>query len=244
MGMTLHPKRTFHVCSFGYAAISRSVYRAERTRSGSGRKASQDGCILLPMQMSDVYWNHFSGTIKLGWEEEMQLGWWRWCGTGEVGYCDRMLRSFASDKFEPRGGGGGGRGGSWGRHKEDEINIYQIDRLQCLQSNHCSVEQFACFGSICHGENVLSSGRIPELFLHNWLIAWLHSADWSTLTRAHQSICSSTLSRSRATLRHTHTHKQTHTNTHTHTQHSKLFGRRKINVWHSRAWTLPRLEGL
>ena len=242
MGMTLHPKRTFHVCSFGYAAISRSVYRAERTRSGSGRKASQDGCILLPMQMSDVYWNHFSGTIKLGWEEEMQLGWWRWCGTGEVGYCDRMLRSFASDKFEPRGGGGGGRGGSWGRHKEDEINIYQIDRLQCLQSNHCSVEQFACFGSICHGENVLSSGRIPELFLHNWLIAWLHSADWSTLTRAHQSIWSSTLSRSRATLRHTHTHKQTHTNTHT--QHSKLFGRRKINVWHSRAWTLPRLEGL
>ena len=44
---------------------------------------------------------------------------------------------------------------------------------------------------------------------------WLHNADWSTLTRAHQNICSSMLSRSGTTRAHTHTHTHTHTQAHT-----------------------------
>lgn len=90
-GMTLHANRTFHVCSFGYAAISRSFCHTARIQSVSRRKKPcRMVAFLLPMQMSDVYWNHFSSTIKLGWEEKMQLGCSRWCSTREVGYCDRL----------------------------------------------------------------------------------------------------------------------------------------------------------
>lgn len=54
-GMTVHANCTFHVCSFGYAAISRSFNHTREDREAfRALKASQAGCILLPMQMSDV----------------------------------------------------------------------------------------------------------------------------------------------------------------------------------------------
>lgn len=55
-GMTLHADCTFHICSFGCAAIIRSFfYHTARIERFRAQTAVQDGCILLPMQMSDVY---------------------------------------------------------------------------------------------------------------------------------------------------------------------------------------------
>lgn len=45
--------------------IARGRYRAFRG-SKDRTEALQDGCILLPMQMSDVYRNQFSATVKFG----------------------------------------------------------------------------------------------------------------------------------------------------------------------------------